>query len=354
MKGLILRLGCLVVLLSGCAVTTPQRSLEAPAAPQQWQNQLLALESEQQNWLVRLQDPALEQLVSQSLDNNPALQRTRARLAEGEAGAKLAGAERQPSVKASFQSGRSDRGLGPADEFSLGLNFGWELDLWRKLSDSAKAAELDRQALLNDYRAARLSLAANVTKAWFGAIEANQQLQLSQHLVKVLADRLEVLEEGYRSGLVAALDIHLARANLAAERSRLSTREQTLGSSVRQLEQLLGRYPSSQLRPLSQLPALPEPIPAGLPSELLERRYDIRAARLRVEGSWARLSRSHKDRFPSFNLTASLGSSSDQLDRLLRGDTLVWSLLGSLTQPLYDAGRFGYLGAAGVGAGTAA
>ncbi len=331
----------LTMLLSGCSslLPSPARELSAPAAPEQWQSMAAERVDEPQGWLQRFNDSLLNRLVDESINANPQLQRARALLAEGSALASVAGAERKPGVNASLQAGRSDSGGVIRDQFSLGLNFGWELDLWNKLSDSAKAAEIDRQALLQDYRSARLSLAANVTKSWFAAVEAKQQLQLSRELIRILHDRLEVLEEGYRSGIVAALDIHLARANLAGERSRLTTREQALGRSVRGLELLLGRYPANQLSIANQLPQLPESIPSGLPSELLTRRYDIRAAQLRVESSWARLSRSHKDRFPSFNLTASLGSSTNEFSQLLQGDSIVWSLLGGVAAPLLDGGR---------------
>lgn len=334
-------LGIVALLLGGCTnlAVLPERSLQVTQPPEQWLSRVERLEGQPQGWLQRFDAPKLAELVEQALQQNPQLQNTRALLSEAEAQARVAGAERQPTLSAGVQAGRSGNGSNDSNQFSATLTFGWELDLWNKLSDSARAAEIDRQALLQDYRSARLSLAAAVSKSWFNGVEASQQLELSRQLVAVLADRLEVLEEGYQAGLVAALDIHLARANLAAERSRLSTRQQTLGSAVRQLELLLGRYPANRQVLALELPALPEAIPAGVPSELLQRRYDIRAAELRVQSAWARLERSHKDRFPSFTLTGTYGSSSDQLDRLLRGDSLVWSLLGGLSQPLLDGGR---------------
>lgn len=327
--------------LCGCAALgqLPARVLPVQSAPEQWQAAVEAVDGSAQPWLQLMKDPQLEQLVTTALAANPQLHRVRASLAEGQAQAIIAGAEQQPGLNASVQAGRSGRGSQSSTSLSLALSFGWELDLWNKLSDGARAAEIDRQVLLQDYRAARLSLAANISKSWFAAIEASQQLRLSQRLREVLSARLEVLEEGYRSGLAAALDIHLARANLAAEISRLATREQTLGTRVRALELLLGQYPGNRQPIAAQLPELPDPVPAGLPSELLTRRYDVRAARLRVEAAWMRLSRSHKDRFPRFDLTASLGSSSEQFDKLLRGDALVWSLLGGVAQPLLDGGR---------------
>ncbi|MFT6916436.1 MAG: multidrug efflux system outer membrane protein [Motiliproteus sp.] len=330
-----------ILLLSGCAGLgqLPARELPVQTTPEQWQAAVETVDGSPQRWLLLLDDPLLEQLVATALVANPELQRVRAVLAEGRAQAIVAGAEQQSTLSASADAGRSGLGSQSANSLSLGLSVGWELDLWDKLSDSARAAEIDRQALLEDYRSARLSLAANITKGWFAAIEASQQLGLSQHLLEVLSARLAVLEEGYSSGLVAALDVHLARANRAAESSRLATREQTLGTRVRALELLLGHYPANRQPLADRLPALPGPIPAGLPSELLTRRYDVGAAQLRVESAWARLSRSHKDRFPRFNLTASLGSRSEQLDRLLRGDTLIWSLLGGVAQPLLDGGR---------------
>ena len=112
------------------------------------------------------------------------------------------------------------------------LQFSWEADLWDKLSDTARAAVLDANALQQDLEAARLSLAANVSKAWFAAVESKLQEELSQNLVDNLKANLDILEEGYRSGIFGALDIHLSRANLAAEQGRLAVQRQVLGDRV--------------------------------------------------------------------------------------------------------------------------
>ncbi len=334
-----------VVLLSGCATALQSPVVDAPAwqPPGAWQQVAEPGKLSDQGWLRDFNDPQLNALVTEAILNNPELQLTRARLAAGVSQATIAGAPRLPELDAEFGAGRARRSADGSHSISnsvdAGLSFSWEADLWSKLSDSARAAVLDAEALAEDLRAARLSLAANTAKAWFNAVEATMQRDLSQNLVDNLEANLEVLEEGYRAGLFDALDIHLARANLAAEQGRLATRQRTLGDAVRDLERRLGRYPASALPVAAALPSLPPPVPAGLPSTLLQRRADIRAADSRFSSALARLSRAHKDRFPSLRLTAEYGISSNDLAELLRGDSLVWSALVSLTQPLFDGGR---------------
>ncbi|WP_210396227.1 efflux transporter outer membrane subunit [Motiliproteus sediminis] len=332
-----------LLLLGGCSVWAPVEvapESPLPGAPA-WQQPHIAdaMEPVAEPWLQHFADSRLEALVSEALASNPTLRVAEFQLRESRFAADVAGAAEQPSLDANFQGGRARRAGTSSDSFSAGLNAAWELDLWQRLSRAAQAAVTDRDALAADLRAARLSLAANVAKGWFLAVEARQQQQLSERLVANLEQSLEVLESGYRAGLVAALDIHLARANLATERSRLADRRSAVGDRLRELETLLGRYPGRALVVDAQLPPLPPAVPVGLPSQLLARRADIRAAELRLVAAGLRQDAAHADRFPRISLTGSLGGSSDELGQLLSGDSLVWSLFGNLAQPLFDGGR---------------
>lgn len=333
------------LLLTGCAGWQPLPLTPLPVTPPAalWQqlstDPARDLTAEPPPWLQSFADPALEGLVAEALEANPLLQAAVARLREGEAQAQVAGAPRQLQLDAALQAGRARRNGQTGTSFGAELGVGWEADLWGRLSDAAQAAVVDRDALAQELRDAHLSLAANVAKGWFAAVEARQQQTLSEQLVSNLGQSLQVLEEGYRRGIVAALDIHLARANLASEQSRLAERRRTLGDRLRALELLLGRYPVRALAAPAQLPDLPATVPVGLPSQLLTRRPDIRAAAARLRSAELRLSASHKDRFPRFSLSGSLGGSSAELGRLLDHQNLVWSLFGNLTQPLLDGGR---------------
>ncbi len=334
------------ILLAGCAFTSAKKTLIAPPKVSQsesWQQLSNPADLTDQGWLQDFSDAALNELVTEAIVNNPDLQVTLARMRVGLAQAEVAGADLKPQLDGELDASRRRRSSNGkhsiSDNVDGRLVFSWELDLWNKLSDSQQAAVLDASALSQDLKAARLSLAANTAKAWFDSVEAKIQTRLSAELVANLEKNLGVLEEGYRSGIIDGLDIHLARANLAAEQARLTVREQTAGDNARALELLLGRYPSGQMQPLSTLPQLPATAPAGLPSTLLDRRPDIQAAELRFERALARLSRAHKDRFPSLRLSADVGISSDDLADFVRANSLIWTALASLTQPLFDGGR---------------
>ncbi|MEH6625278.1 MAG: efflux transporter outer membrane subunit [Motiliproteus sp.] len=334
------------ILLGGCVFTSAKKPLvDAPEVntPENWQQLSNPADLSDQGWLQDFADASLKQLIAEAISHNPDLQSTRARLLAGLAEAEVAGADLKPQVDAELGASRSRRSSNGrhsiSDNVDGRLAFSWELDLWNKLSDSQQGAALAAGALRQDLTAARLSLAANTAKAWFTGVEASIQLRLSEELVANLEKNLGVLEEGYGSGIIDALDIHLARANLAAEQGRLAVRKQAVGDSSRDLELLLGRYPAGQVNSATELPSLPAPVPAGLPSALLERRPDIRAAALRFDRSLALLSRAHKDRFPSLRLSGDVGINSDNLADFLKGNSLIWTALASLTQPLFDGGR---------------
>ncbi|HEY5717460.1 MAG TPA: efflux transporter outer membrane subunit [Motiliproteus sp.] len=335
---------CFPLLLSGCAGWSPVAvtPLPEPALVEQWQQAAssgVEVSAGPQPWLQRFADPELDELVAVALRANPLLTQARARLREGEAQAQVVGAPSQLQLDAGLQAGRTRRNTISSNSFTADLSLSWEPDLWGRLSAAAQAAVVDRAALREELRDAQLSLAANLAKAWFAAAEAEQQRRLSQQLVDNLSQSLQVLEEGYQRGIVAALDIHLARANLASEQGRLAERQRALSDRVRALELLLGRYPARELTIPSQLPPLPGAVPLGLPSELLTRRPDIRAASARLQSAELRQRAAHKDRFPRFSLTASLGGSSSELGRLLNQQNLFWTLFGNLSQPLLDGGR---------------
>jgi outer membrane protein TolC len=116
-------------------------------------------------------------------------------------------------------------------------------------------------------------------------------------------------------------------------------RRQEKDRAVRQLELLLGRYPAGKLVAGAKLPALPPVPPAGLPSELLLRRPDVLAAERRLAADGARTKEARLARFPSLRLTGSTGTTTSSLRDVLSSDFGVWSLGGSLTQPLFEGGR---------------
>lgn len=329
----------------GCAApgAAPENRQPPVRIPASWGTN--APEGRIDGWLAGLGDPALTRLVDEAVAHNFDLHSAAARIREARAQARIAGADRLPQAQvtagASHREG-NDAAQGASgsspDRLALQGQVSWEADLWGRLSDDARAAYSDWQAARADYDAARLSLAANIARQWFGVIDAKAQTRLARETVDSFRKSLETIESRYRQGLGAALDVRLARNNLAGARANLLRRQRQERNLTRGLEILAGRYPAGELRLPGTLPDISHPIPAGLPAQLLERRPDLAAAASRLEASGYRLAAARKNRLPDITLTAGGGNSSNALHRLLDLDAFVWTLAANVVQPVFKSG----------------
>ncbi|MBL67521.1 MAG: transporter [Verrucomicrobiales bacterium] len=298
-------------------------------------------------WLTDFNAPRLESLVREALENNPDIRLTAARLKTSVAEARIAGADRKPQIEASFNASRTKRSSSTgfklntsrANRFGPSLNLSWELDVWGRLADARAAAHLDAEQAAANLEAARLSLAANTAKAWFDASETHLQVQLANRTLDSYEKNLTVLEEGLRRGLVEALDVRLMRTSVQNARNQLALRKRQHDGARRTLEVLAGRYPRKELEASAALPKMEKTVPTGLPSGLLERRPDIIAAQTKFNATHRRVAAARKALLPKISLTASGGTSSDELKDVLDIDHNVWSLVANLTQPLLNGGR---------------
>ena len=136
-----------------------------------------------------------------------------------------------------------------------------------------------------------------------------------------------------------ALDLRLARANVAGARNQLALAGRNRDAAARALETLLGRYPQNAAKVARRLPSIRRRVPAGLPSDLLLRRPDLIAAELRLAARGLRLSSARKAFLPSFNLTARGGTSTPEFSKLFSADRLVASLASGISQPITEGRR---------------
>lgn len=226
-----------------------------------------------------------------------------------------------------------------SDRFGVDASVSWELDIWGRVRAQARAGKADALAAGETYRALRLSIAARITQAWFTAVAARQQEALALETLNSFEANLTTVDERFRRGLSPALDLRLTRANVANARSTYNLQKRLADGSVRQLEVLLGRYPSGTLVTTGSLPELNGPVPAGAPSDLLERRPDILAAQEGLVAAGYRVQESKKSLLPAISLTARYGRASGELEDILKDSFDVWSLLGNLTAPVFQGGR---------------
>jgi len=333
------------LLLAACA-TSPERSTPpAIDLPSAWTTP--SSDNSPTAWLDDFASPELETLVLEAMAHNPGLEVTAARFAQSIAEARIAGADLMPSAGLGLNGARQQiSSFGPSstggvifENYDLSLNVSWELDLWGRLRDRTSAAIARAESSQADLNAARLSLAAQTTKAWLNVIEAQQQLTLAERTAKAYRDNQQALESRFKRGLSEGFDLRRIRTQAASAEADAATRQRALDQTTRKLEVVLGRYPKGALETLTALPELPPVVPAGLPAELLQRRPDLIAAERQLAAADRERSASKKDLLPQISLTASGGTSSQAFDKLLDGDFSVWSLAGNLTQPIFQGGR---------------
>lgn len=338
-----------LLLLAACATTTPPPATEEAAdlaAPSWSTSPLDSTADAPAPWIASFGDPALEAIVAEAMQENFNLASASQRVRAAAALARISRSFRLPSIGANLRSSSQKTLLNPAapsflesDTHSLALAAQWEIDLWNRLGQSSRSSAALLEAAQYDFDALRLSLAGQIAKSWFTTSEASQQLQLAEASAQSFDAKLASLEKRYRRGLAEAFDLRLLRAQAASTRAAALSRRSQLDASLRQLETLLGRYPSASLAPASQLPSLPPLPPVGLPASLLERRPDLQAQERRLASAFALDLAARRNWLPSIALSASDGTASDTFADLLDTDFNVWSIAASLSQPIFQGGR---------------
>ncbi|MPY89893.1 MAG: efflux transporter outer membrane subunit [Luteitalea sp.] len=343
----------LIVLTAACASAPPVGHPEiGVAVPAAWTAKTEAAPV-QPVWWRQFGDPTLEKVVAEALEGNRDLRAAATRVEAAAALARITGADQFPVVNVSLDASRRKQNFiglpipgaegevlsTRATTYGVSLDTTWEADVWGRIRSGVSASLADAEATLFETGGARLSLAAQTAKAWFALIEARQQRRLAEDTVSSYRTTSEQVRDRYRRGLVPPVDLRLALSNLHAAQALLAERNEQYGRVLRQLELLLGRYPAGALQPPDVLPALPSEIPAGLPAGLLAQRPDLQAAERRLAAADARLVADRRALYPSFSLTGSGGTSTNALRNLLDGDFSVWSVVGSVAQPIFQGGR---------------
>lgn len=312
------------------------------------------------DWLNSFNDPLLNHWVSLATEQNFDLLEAKARVDAALQTRRMAGAglwpmlglgvngQRQKSHTALNTGANSVTTTRYGNQFAASLDISWEVDLWGRLGDDLEAADYRWQAEAALYTSSRLSLAGQVTKAWYHL--ATQHLLTTQFEQRVhnLSTNLDIIQSGYRQGINGALDVYLARTDLLQEERNLAQQHEIQIEATRQLQLLLGQYPSGTLSDLDNsnldthpwaLPELGQLDTQALNAQTVRHRYDLRARFLELLASDKDVAAAHKARFPSFRLTASTGDTSEELNNLFDASSLAWNLLGNLTQPVFEGGR---------------
>ena len=356
--------------LAGCAVGPDSVRPEiAPPLPEQWAAQDAdpaptladALPAGEESaggnwrWWEAFGDTVLDQLMVEALAHNNDLEAATGRVLEAQA--MLGGAKSAlfPTLDLGASASRSNTSseltfplFSPySNNFSVTGTVRWEADLWGKLRRGKEAAAATLLASEQDRRAFAQALIANVTLTWLQVKELQLQVELNVRMVGNYTEHLNTVADRYQRGLVSALDLRLARQGLASAKAAGPPLNQELAVARRRLEILAGRYPAGKILMsgdsigtggLTSLPGPLDPVPAGLPSELLERRPDLLAAEARLHAATASIDQAKAALYPRISLTADGGSRTRELAELFTRPTETWSLVSNLFMPLINRG----------------
>jgi outer membrane protein, multidrug efflux system len=331
--------------IGGCK-TAPQRHAEdvGAAIPEHWRANSESPQPAPGNWVETFDDPGLSALVNSALAENYELKAAAARVKAAVAQARIEGAARWPQLflVPGYQHAQiRNAGFGSArfSVFEAIFSLSWELDVWGRINDLKTAAIREADATAADFHGARLSLAARVAQGYFELAEARLQAAVAEQSVKDRGIIVDLVRGRFARGLTKALDVRLALTDLATAEAELTQSRNRIQIITRGLEVLLGRYPAGVLPETYELPEPPPSMPAGLPSELLERRPDLVAAFDRLRSADSRLQGTRKLLLPRVALTAAGGMRSTALTDLVDPRALAWNVIIGLAQPVFTGGR---------------
>jgi multidrug efflux system outer membrane protein len=324
----------------------PDLGIQVPESYEFEPTEKKPLEVEDRWWEV-FEDKELNQLAEDALKYNWDIKQAAARILEVRARYVRVRSDRFPAVDVGGIRDRRQINGGEfrdnfiVDTYELTAAASFELDLWSRLKKASRAAWEDILAEEENRRAVAQAVVAETVSLYLDMEAVERRLQIAEQSIKAFRQSLEFVEIRYRRGLTSVLDVRQARRVLAGSETIVPQLEQNLGIIQQQLSVLLGRYPETRAprrQPEDYYKRLAS-VPPGLPSDLLMRRPDIKAAEARLRSLNELVGVAKAARLPRITLTGEYGWTSDELNKLLRTDNIIWNLTAGLVQPVFDAGR---------------
>lgn len=339
-----------LAVLAGCTALGPDYQRPQVALPAQFETSTSVSESQAlaAKWWKLYGDPVLDELVVATRANNTDARLAAARIEEAEAALREAGAALYPDVSAgySYQRNRVSTGTLPPQAPPLVrplhqviASTTYEVDFWGRLARASEAARAAFLASRYGRDVTALTLASATTQTYFGLRSFDAQIAVLAQTIETRSESLELAQARLRAGLASELDVSQAQAALSDARVQRRDAQRQRALLERQLGQLTGNpglaLPAGDF---FKLPVPPTP-PAGLPSLLLDRRPDIRAAEQALIAANAQIGIARAALFPTISLTGALGSQSAAFSDLLSSGTGIWTLGYGLSLSIFDAGR---------------
>ncbi len=303
-------------------------------------------------WWKVFSDPVLDRLVDEALANSHDLRAAAERIEQARALLGVARADQLPDIGVDASVGRtraSERGSFPlppeaieTSTYRVVLRAAWELDFWGKFRRASEAARAELAASEAGRDAVRASLLADVSRGYFALRALDRRLTTLERTREGRLKGLELQKLRLDAGLASELEYRQVEADLRTAEALVPALRQLRVRQESALAVLVGRTPRAMFEGAIDrgMPATPAvEVPAGLPSELLLRRPDLREAEARLHAANARIGVARADYFPSITLTGYFGQESTSLSDIFSPSARTWSFAGGLLQPLLSAGR---------------
>ncbi|MFN3076934.1 MAG: efflux transporter outer membrane subunit [Alphaproteobacteria bacterium] len=337
-----------VALLSGCSVGEDYQRPEV-AVPAAWAESAEPVWPDV-DWWRRFNSPVLETLMRRAMDGNFDLAAAMARVRQADAQVGIAGASLLPNLGASLGPTRQHQpNLSPraapgskgtqSTTYNATLSASYEIDFWGKNAAMREAAEATARGSRFDERTVALTIQAGVANTYFQVLAFRDRIEVARVDIDNALGSLMAIRDRERAGLATTLDVAQQESIVAIQRAIIAPLEQQLRQNLNALALLTGQLPADAPVQGGTLAEVTEPpVMAGLPSELLARRPDVRNAESQLMAANADITAARAALFPSLQLTAQGGLTSLALTTLVQARSVLFSLAGSLTQSIFDNG----------------
>ncbi|MBI5781591.1 MAG: efflux transporter outer membrane subunit [Rhodocyclales bacterium] len=300
-------------------------------------------------WQEYFPDPRMQALIAAALENNRDLRVAVARVEEARAMYRIQRADRFPNVSldASEQAARMPGDLSPSgrsstdQRYDVGLGLlSFELDFWGRVASLTEAARQQYLATEEAQRAFRLSLISDVANAYLSLKEAEESLLLAKETLRTRAEMLTLVEARRNLGVASELDYLQARGSYETARVAVEQLDQQRVAAENYLRLVVGidRSDWPEGRSLRDQDLIGN-FAVNVPSEVLLRRPDVRAAERQLIAANANIGAARAAFFPRITLTGMLGTASAAFSGLFDAGSAAWTFQPMLTQPIFDAGR---------------
>jgi outer membrane protein, multidrug efflux system len=326
---------------------TPPSTFRADTIPQPDPQSLANLK-----WFEIFKDERLQTLIQDALANNYDVREAAARIDAARASLGITRSEQFPSIIASgdvvTQRQSRSSAVDIPEPIKRDRSFGnillnlltFEIDIWGRLRKQTAAARADLLATEEARKAIITTLVSDVATAYFGLRELDFELDISQRTLRSREESLRLIQLRQQRGVSTMLEVRQAEELVYDAKEVIPALEQAIQQTENFLSFVTGRNPSTIERGVSLTDQqMPPAVPAGLPSDLIARRPDIRAAENNLVAANARIEVAKKEYFPRISLTSFLGYESGQLTSLFSNSRNVFGLAGQVTQPIFTAGR---------------